>query len=95
MLSSRWEGFGLVLIEAMSHGLPVIASDVPVGKELLGDKSFGFLFENGNPASLAGQMSRVAGLAELGELGEEAKAYAGEFEAGYIAGIWEKTILKN
>ena len=95
VLSSRWEGFGLVLIEAMAHGLPVIASDVPVGKELLGDKSFGFLFENGNPASLAGQMSRVAGLAELGELGEEAKAYAGEFEAGYIAGMWEKTILKN
>lgn len=95
VLSSRWEGFGLVLIEAMAHGLPVIASDVPVGKELLGDKPFGFLFENGNPVSLAGQMKRVSELAEIGELGEEAKAYAREFGAGRIAEKWEKMILKN
>lgn len=95
VLSSRWEGFGLVLIEAMAYGLPVITSDVPVGKELLGDKPFGFLFENGNPVSLAGQMSRVVSLAELGRLGEEAKAYAGEFEVGHIAREWEKLILKK
>ena len=95
VLSSRWEGFGLVLIEAMSHGLPVISSDVPVGKELLGDKSFGFLFENGNPVSLAGQMSQLARSAELDKLGDEAKAYAGEFEISHIAAKWEETVLKN
>lgn len=95
VLSSRWEGFGLVLVEAMAHGLPVISSDVPVGKELLGDKPFGFLFENGNPVSLAGQMSRIAGLPELRGLGGKAMAYAREFDISHIAEKWEKSILKN
>ena len=51
VLSSRWEGMPLVLVEAMSHGLPVVTSDLPICKEILGD--FGIFFENGNIKELA------------------------------------------
>lgn len=51
VLSSRWEGMPLVLVEAMSHGLPVVTSDLPICKEILGD--FGLFFENGNIEELA------------------------------------------
>lgn len=51
VLSSRWEGFGLVLVEAMAHGLPVVASDLPVCQEIMGD--FAFYFPNGDVSALA------------------------------------------
>ena len=51
VLSSRWEGMPLVLVEAMSHGLPVVTSDLPVCKEILGN--FGIYFNNGNTQDLA------------------------------------------
>jgi glycosyltransferase involved in cell wall biosynthesis len=34
------EGFGLPLAEAASYGLPIIANDIPVFREVIGDNSF-------------------------------------------------------
>ncbi|WP_236679060.1 glycosyltransferase [Streptomyces actinomycinicus] len=45
------EAFGLVLIEAQAHGLPVVYSDLPGVREILG--SAGVPYTPGDPCSLA------------------------------------------
>lgn len=62
VLSSRWEGFALVLGEAMAHGLPLIASSLPIVKELLAGKEHALIFENENVEALAQRMEQMASL---------------------------------
>lgn len=87
-LSSRYEGFGLVLAEAMSCGTPVVSTDCEFGpSEILDNGRFGRLVAVGDPAALA------TALAETLEspLGPEILAARGKTfsvancAAGYIA----------
>ena len=48
-----YETFGLVIIEAYSRSVPVLASNVGVTSELVSDKQTGLLFEAGNARDLA------------------------------------------
>lgn len=49
VLTSRFEGFSLVLLEAMRHGLPCITFNCPYGpKDLIDDKKSGYIIENDN-----------------------------------------------
>ncbi len=54
--SRCFETFGLVAAEAMSHGLPVIASGIGALPEVIEDGVTGFLVESGNHQKLAEKM---------------------------------------
>jgi glycosyltransferase involved in cell wall biosynthesis len=49
--SSEAEGFGLPLVEAARKGLPIIARDIPVFREVAGD--YAFYFSGMSPENLA------------------------------------------
>lgn len=66
VLSSRFEGFGLSLVEAMALGVPVIAADCPTGPgEILEGGKCGMLVPPGRPAELAEAMLRLVDSPDL------------------------------
>jgi len=75
VLSSRWEGLPLVLIEAMACGSPVVATDCPSGpREILEDGKWGKLVPMQDPAELASAIEQV-----LDEGGCDARPRAAQF----------------
>lgn len=60
VLPSRWEGLGLVLVEAMLAGVPIVASRAGAIPETLGGGRFGLLFESGSADALHAALRQVA-----------------------------------
>jgi glycosyltransferase involved in cell wall biosynthesis len=74
-MPSIWEGFGLVLLEAMAAGRPIVASRVATIPEVVVDGETGLLVAPGDPRALADALAVLAhqpALArQLGEAGRE------------------------
>ena len=64
VLSSRWEGQPLVLVEAMAHGLPIASSDLPVAKELLEGRHCGTFFKCGDIDDMSLALQRMSSTTE-------------------------------
>jgi glycosyltransferase involved in cell wall biosynthesis len=73
--TSRWEGFGIVLLEAMLAGLPIVATRVSAVPEVVVDNRTGLLIEPGDVPTLTAALSRLLGdpeqAAALGRAGLE------------------------
>jgi glycosyltransferase involved in cell wall biosynthesis len=90
VLSSEEEGFGLVLVEAMALGIPVISTDCPGGpRDILLDGRAGVLVPSGDEHALAAAMRRVATEQELQvTLGAAGRARAEDFSPAAVATVW-------
>ena len=59
------EGFGIVTMEAMAHGVPCITSDLEVHREVTGDGTAAMLFRNGSVEDLRGKLQELISNASL------------------------------
>jgi glycosyltransferase involved in cell wall biosynthesis len=66
IMPSLWEGFGIILVEALAVGIPVISSDCPSGpRMILKDGECGILVPTGNPHALADSINKLLSTNEL------------------------------
>jgi glycosyltransferase involved in cell wall biosynthesis len=97
-LSSHWEGFGNVIVEAMALGVPVVATDCPFGpSEIITHGESGLLVPVADPPRLAetilallkDPMARTA-IAEAARI--RAQAFHGRTIAAQHAGLFRRLI---
>jgi glycosyltransferase involved in cell wall biosynthesis len=94
VLSSRWEGFGHVIVEAMACGLPVIAFDCPYGPaDILAGGQAGILVSPENVDALAAAIDELMSASEKrAQLSLGAERVAEWFSQARIARQYENVL---
>lgn len=86
VVPSHYESFGLVALEAMASGTPVVASETGGLVFLIKDGETGFHVPAGDPAALAERLMELLSDSELAEkMGKQAAEYAKEFSWSVVA----------
>ncbi|MDP4509980.1 glycosyltransferase family 4 protein [Nonomuraea turcica] len=90
-LSSRFEGLPMVMIEAMTHALPVVAFDCPTGpRDVLSDGVDGVLVPPRDVDALAGALKRVVADRQLRvRMGKEAAKTSRAYAPELVMPLWE------
>ncbi|MDH2429986.1 glycosyltransferase family 4 protein [Sphaerisporangium sp. TRM90804] len=90
-VSSRYEGFGMTILEAMSKGVPVVSFDCPHGpREIISHEHDGLLVRSEKAAALGAAISRVIDDEALRrEMGANALRTASAYRMDVIGPRWE------
>ena len=91
VLSSRFEGFGMVITEAMACGIPSVSFDCPHGpSDIITDNHNGLLVQNGDTVALALALEKLMGNDGMRKkMGKNAKESVNRYRIENIAGQWE------
>lgn len=96
IMTSRTEGFPMVLLEAMASGLPCVAYDCPSGPRAIIDEGMnGFLVEDGNLGSFVQKLESLIEDENLRmKMGKNAKESVKKYEIDGIMQQW-KTLFES
>jgi glycosyltransferase involved in cell wall biosynthesis len=96
VMSSRKEGFPMVLLEAMGVGLPVVSYDCPTGpRDIIREGVDGYVVPDGDGDALAAAMGRLMDDAEARKaFGAAAVEGAARYDIASIAGRWEALLAE-
>jgi glycosyltransferase involved in cell wall biosynthesis len=93
VLPSEAEGFGLVLIEAMAAGVPVVASDAPGIRDVVTHERDGLLVPVGDAEALSRAIERIATDATLrGQLIVNGRATARCYDYAATLPLWKAAL---
>ncbi|MEN2785588.1 glycosyltransferase [Sphingomonas qilianensis] len=95
VLSSRWEGFPNVLLEAMSLGRPVISTILPSGAhDMIEHGTNGLLVPVGDDVSLATAIDTLASDGEAAEvMGARGPAAVARFQLTVVMAQWRRVLI--